>query len=236
MSGDVDIASVAAVLADPTRIRFLLALNNGNALTATDLASAVGVSRPAASFHLAKLVEHNMLVVKNRGRYRYFRLANEKISTVLEILASISPEEQVSALRQGVRAEQIRFGRICQEHIGGYVAVSLTSAFRGQGVLVDFADGYQLTEYGAGFLDAAGIDISSFTVRERFVERHPDWSEDSHHMAGPLAKLVARFLLKREWLREVRSSRAVRVTEHGRTALLDTFGVDLARPGSSKAS
>ncbi|MGH3500006.1 MAG: ArsR/SmtB family transcription factor [Nocardioidaceae bacterium] len=233
MSGDADIASVAAVLAEPTRIRILLALNNGNALTATELAGTVRVSRPAASFHLTKLVQHDLLTVQTRGRYRYFRLANEKISTVLEILASISPEEEVSSLRQGVRADQVRFGRICQNHIGGYIAVSLTAAFRQRGVLVDFADGYRLTEYGATFLTGLGIDLSSFARKDRFVERHPDWSESSHHMAGPLAKLVAHFMLGQDWLREARSSRAVRVTDSGRTALLESFNVDLNTPATS---
>jgi DNA-binding transcriptional ArsR family regulator len=51
MSGDVDIASIAAVLADPTRVRILFALGNNKALPATELARIVRVSPSAASFH-----------------------------------------------------------------------------------------------------------------------------------------------------------------------------------------
>lgn len=55
MSGEADIAKVAALIADPTRARILLALGDGRALPATVLASEAGVAASTASAHLGKL-------------------------------------------------------------------------------------------------------------------------------------------------------------------------------------
>ena len=49
MPGDADIASIAALLADPTRAAMLLALSDGRAFTAGELAKSAGVNTWAAS-------------------------------------------------------------------------------------------------------------------------------------------------------------------------------------------
>jgi hypothetical protein len=76
-------------------------------------------------------------------------------------------------------------------------------------------------------LRSIGLDTKPFTASDRFVSRHPDWSEKSHHMAGALASSLTRLMLDRAWITEVGSNRAVRVTSAGRTAILESFGVDL---------
>ena len=57
MPGDADIASIAALLADPTRAAMLLALSDGRAFTAGELAKSAGVAPSTASEHLGRLVE-----------------------------------------------------------------------------------------------------------------------------------------------------------------------------------
>jgi DNA-binding transcriptional ArsR family regulator len=224
MSGDVDIASIAAVLADPTRVRILFALGNNKALPATELARIVRVSPSAASFHLTKLIESGLLIANTRGKYRYFQVANERVAPALEALATIAPEESVVSLRQSRRAEQVRFGRLCQEHMGGFIGVRFTDTFLDQSMLIEVPDGYELTEHGSGSLRALGIPVTS--GGDRFVPRHPDWSEDSHHMAGVVATSLARFMLDQGWIQEIGSDRAVRITGSGREAILKTFGID----------
>jgi DNA-binding transcriptional ArsR family regulator len=66
-----DIARIAALLADPARSAMLLALMDGRALTATELARIGGVTKQTASSHLARLVDGEVLVVEAQGRHRF---------------------------------------------------------------------------------------------------------------------------------------------------------------------
>ncbi|HCL64606.1 MAG TPA: transcriptional regulator, partial [Rhizobium sp.] len=57
---------------DPARANILLALMDGRALTATELAGAAGIGLPTASSHLAKLEDGGLLAQRKQGRHRYF--------------------------------------------------------------------------------------------------------------------------------------------------------------------
>jgi hypothetical protein len=61
-----------------------------------------------------------------------------------------------------------------------------------------------------------------------FAPCHPDWSENAHHLAGPLAEALTRWLLDRGWISHRRSGRAVRLTPDGLSGLRDYFHLDLA--------
>src|SRR5258708_40092039 len=74
-SSQPSIAEVAALVGNPARANVLLALLDGRALTATELAYAAGVSPQTTSGHLAKLSAARLLVVAKQGRHSYFRLA-----------------------------------------------------------------------------------------------------------------------------------------------------------------
>ena len=65
---DSDIAQAAALIADPTRAAMLRALLSDRPLAAGELARLAGVSAATASFHLAKLLEGNMIEVARQGR------------------------------------------------------------------------------------------------------------------------------------------------------------------------
>ena len=64
-----------ALLADPTRAGMCLALIDGRAWTAGELATATGVARSTASEHLDQLVAGGLLAEERQGRHRYLRLA-----------------------------------------------------------------------------------------------------------------------------------------------------------------
>jgi DNA-binding transcriptional ArsR family regulator len=67
-------AAVTAMrmLADPTRLRLLWLLRDGEHDVGT-LAAAVGAARPAVSQHLAKLVLAGLVVARPAGRRRLYR-------------------------------------------------------------------------------------------------------------------------------------------------------------------
>src|SRR5262245_61088740 len=89
--GDLDIASVAALFADATRARVLMALSDRRALPASVLADEAGVTPQAASAQLARLQAAGLLAVERSGRHRYYRLASGQVATVLEALAQLAP-------------------------------------------------------------------------------------------------------------------------------------------------
>src|ERR1700722_11792024 len=93
-------SKIAALLADPAREALHVALADGLALPAGELAEIAGVTSQSASGHLRKLVEGGVVSVWPQGRFRYFRLADEQIASALETLASVAhsrPERGVTA-------------------------------------------------------------------------------------------------------------------------------------------
>ena len=126
--GDVDVASVAALFADRTRARVLIALSDGRALPASVLATEAGVTPQAASAQLARLQAAGLLAVEQSGRHRYYRLANGQVTAILEALAQLAPAQPVRSLRQSTRAAALRSARACYDHLAGKLGVQLTQA------------------------------------------------------------------------------------------------------------
>ncbi|MDF2797464.1 MAG: transcriptional regulator, ArsR family [Devosia sp.] len=102
MSEGPEIARVAALVADPARCAMLIALMDGRALTATELAGLGGITKQTASSHLAKLVDGEVLTVEAQGRHRYFRLAGPHVAGLLEALMVFS-SDAAAPLRVGPR-------------------------------------------------------------------------------------------------------------------------------------
>lgn len=70
----VSIASLFAVLADPTRVRLLSALAGGDELCVCDIANVVGLTLSATSHQLRKLRDAGVVEFRNDGRMAYYRL------------------------------------------------------------------------------------------------------------------------------------------------------------------
>jgi len=92
-----DVARVAALLGEPTRAAMCLALIDGRALPAGELAARARVSPQTASNHLDKLLRGRVLVVEQQGRWRYYRLRGEDVATAVEALAVIAPPRPATA-------------------------------------------------------------------------------------------------------------------------------------------
>ncbi|MEY6569818.1 ArsR/SmtB family transcription factor, partial [Streptomyces sp. PGLac3x] len=69
-------AALAALLADETRAVICLALLDGRAWTAGELARRAGVAASTATEHLNRLVAGGLLAQERQGRHRYVRLAD----------------------------------------------------------------------------------------------------------------------------------------------------------------
>jgi DNA-binding transcriptional ArsR family regulator len=225
--GDTNIAAIASLMADEARASILLALSDGRALSAGELARMARVAPSTASSHLAKLVEGGLLEVESWGKHRYFRVAGPEIVGAIEALALLAPAKPIRSWRQSRAAGRVRFARTCYDHLAGELGVRFTRALVDQGMLVEVEDGYGVTEEGISRLREFGVDLSGRKGRIQFAPRHVDWSERYYHFAGPLAKATTTHLFELGWIERVPASRAVRLTEAGRLGLRERFGLRL---------
>ena len=77
------VSEIAALVCNPARANILMALIDGRALTASELAYVAGVSPQTASEHLARLREANLLSMTKQGRHCYFRLGSPQVARMI---------------------------------------------------------------------------------------------------------------------------------------------------------
>ena len=81
--GAVEAASaLLKVVADPTRLRLLSALNTGE-LCVCDLAAVVGISESAVSHQLRLLRAHRLVSFRKEGRIAYYRLLDHHVTVLI---------------------------------------------------------------------------------------------------------------------------------------------------------
>lgn len=235
MNGEVDVSVPAALLGEPARARLMCALLDGRALPASTLASEAGVAASTASGHLSRLLEAGMVDVERHGRHRYYRITDPRVVAAVEALAQLAPPTPVRSMRQGTRAEQLRRGRLCYDHLAGRLGVWLMATLIAQEA-ISGGDGrhhsdapsdrlsapghdvdYQLTPVGTELLSVIGVDAAALAAGRRPLVRYClDWTEQRHHLAGALGCAIADRCLALEWVRRTPVPRGLRLTEQGR--------------------
>jgi len=233
MPGDADIAAAAALLADPTRATMLLALSDGRAFTAGELAKRARVAPSTASEHLGRLVDSAMLAVEKQGRHRYYRLANVALVDALESLACLAPQKKIHTLSESESAKAVHRARMCYNHLAGTLGVMLTEALVEKHILRVAESGYVVQHDGIAWLEHFGVASGSLKTRgSLFAPKHIDWSERKHHVAGSLGAALAYRLFELRWIERQTASRAVCLTEHGLDGLEQLFGLRLQLMGN----
>lgn len=226
MPGDVDIASVAALLADPTRAAVLLALSDGRAFTASELAKRARVAPSTMSEHLGRLLDSSLLVVEKQGRNRFYRLADPTIVEIIENLARLAPRMQIRTLSESERAKAIYRARMCYNHLAGTLGVLLTEALVEKQILRPLDMGYLVDSEGAAWLEAFGIACQPLKKHGQLViPWHIDWSERKHHAAGAFGAAFANRLLDLKWIERQPANRAIHLTTEGQAGLEQAFGI-----------
>ena len=227
------LARFAALLADDTRATFCLALLDGRAWTAGELAGHAGVAPATATGHLHKLVAAGLLTEQRQGRHRYVRLADPRVAQLIEDLAAHLPQapDPPRTLRAATASAALARGRTCYDHLAGRLGVAVTDALDRLGLLTRTA-GFALTPAGVSWLAdvmPGGTGPSIVRASRRPLARGClDWTERREHLAGAAGAAVCAHLLARGWLVRVGTGRAVRVTPAGTTALTDLLGPDPA--------
>jgi DNA-binding transcriptional ArsR family regulator len=229
---DADLARVAAVIGDPHRASFLLALIGGDELSAGELADRSGASSSLASGHLAKLLAGGLVRAERRGRRRYYRLAGPDVARAIEGLLAIAPARPAATLRESTRGEAIRRARTCYDHLAGQLGVALTDGLGREGILSAADDGWSLTPFGRSRLASFGLDIDELERRDRTLIRPClDWSERRPHLAGGLGASLAGRILELGWVARLPQTRALLVTPDGARQIRREFAVELPAAG-----
>ncbi|MFD1559738.1 ArsR/SmtB family transcription factor [Paraburkholderia silviterrae] len=227
MSNSPNLSSTAFLIADAARAAMLMALADGRARPAGELAFAAGVTAQTASSHLAKLLDGGLLAVEKEGRHRYYRLADPRVAEVLEGLAAISTGRSVRRKPLGGEAQKLRFARCCYDHLAGQIGVAVTQCLMERGYLAPGNERrLDVTSAGAAWFGSLGLDVATLKPGRHGIARQClDWTERQHHLAGPLGVRFMTLLCARGWLRRTQSSRAVQVTPDGWAALKSELGL-----------
>ncbi|WP_426363088.1 ArsR/SmtB family transcription factor [Streptomyces sp. E-08] len=221
-----DLAALAALFADESRAAFLLALLDGRAWTAGELARHAGVAPSTASEHLGKLVAGGVLAEERQGRHRYVRLADTGIAHLVEDLAARSEPEVPPAprsLRAASAGQAMARGRTCYDHLAGRLGIAITDAMTDRGLLRQDT-GFALTDRGLAWFDEQGITFVR-KGRRPVARGCLDWTERRPHLAGLAGAALCRHALDAGWCVRIGSERAVKVTPEGENALRTGLGI-----------
>ncbi|SIP97028.1 transcriptional regulator, ArsR family [Rhizobium sp. RU35A] len=221
-----DIARIATLIGDPARANMLMALMGGQALTATELAGAAGVTLATASAHLSKLEDGGLLSQRRQGRHRYFALADSAVAGLLENLAGLAATRGHLRHRPGPRDPALRRARICYDHLAGDFGVRMLDSLIGRGAIMADGEALQLTESGHRFFCEIGVDVDALkTPRRPLCRACLDWSERRSHLGGALGKAIFQHILAEGLAKREPESRAIRFTREGERRFLALFPV-----------
>jgi len=227
MSDGPDIVRVAAAIGDHARAEVLAALMADRALTASELANLVGVSKATMSVHLRKLTDVGLTSVQRQGRHRYFRLAAPDVGQLLESLMGVAFRAGALRLNSGPREPQLRKARMCYDHLAGEVGVRVYEALMRRRVFERHGELLRLTPPGRAWFEGFGVDVEALQRQRRTLCRPClDWSERRTHLAGGLGKSLFDRIEGLGWARRARKSRIVTFTAAGERHLLEAIGAE----------
>jgi DNA-binding transcriptional ArsR family regulator len=215
---DPNVARIATLIGDPSRAAILLALLDGRALPAGELARHASISPQTASAHLDKLFRAHLLSVEIQGRHHYYRLRSPQVAQLLESLSTVVPPAPAPA--HSASTKSLRFARICYDHLAGKLGVAVTRALCDHCYIHDGEVGYMVTNSGKAWFASLGVDVEELRASRRpLTRRCLDWSERRPHLAGGLGAALANRLVKLNWITRARTGRIVHLTEKGERAL-----------------
>jgi DNA-binding transcriptional ArsR family regulator len=205
---------ITEALGDPAREAIVSALAAGKAMPAGELACAAGISPQSASAHLQKLVDARILSVWSQGRFRYYRIADEDVASLIESLVDLAAKAEHLDRKRARLPEPLRQSRSCYGHLAGQLGVSLSNALiRRYLVAVSGRTGH-VTEPGFAWCRSEAIDFKP--VREPHLRLCNDWTERVPHLAGPFPNAILARLVETRCVAPLQVPRALRLTQKGR--------------------
>jgi len=220
--------SMAGLICEPTRAKLLWNLLDGRAYTASELASTGDISASAASNHLSKLLEADIVKVEIQGRHRYYSFSNPEVAYVVETLANLVSNKRNMKPNYEKPANGVKYCRTCYDHLAGYVGVTIAEAMEQNGYLKKSENLYLVNKKGWEWFAQFDILQKDFTNARRPLTRQClDWSERRPHLAGLLGAKLLEKMVERKWFKKVQFSRELIVAAKGRQEIYELLGVAL---------
>ncbi|MGK5642927.1 ArsR/SmtB family transcription factor [Streptomyces sp. URMC 126] len=230
--GDADepaarLAALAAALADETRAAICMALLEGRAWTAGELARMADVAPSTVSGHLTKLVAAGVCVIERQGRRSHVRIADAATARLVDGLAAhaLPGRDAPHAVPVVSAPDPLARARTCYDHFAGRFGLAVTDAFEERGLLR--TDGvFELTEEGRAWFARADIDLTR-PGRRPVASSCLDWTERRRHFGGVAAARLCARALREGWVaRPAEGGRALLVTRAGERVFKDLLGLD----------
>lgn len=220
-----NVAIIASLVSEPSRAAILTVLLDGRFHTAGELAYAAGIKPQTASFHLAKMVDANVVHVDKQGRHRYYGIRDQEVAHTMETLLTIAPPLKVKSFKQSTEDKALRYARTCYDHIAGNVGVQLADSLKNSGIL---SEEFIVTEKGIQFFQSFQVDLHQIKKKRRsFCHKCLDWSERRHHIGGALGNALLERFLELNWVERIPKTRAIKITPKGRQGFKETFLMDV---------
>lgn len=224
---DPMVDDIAALIADSSRSIMLINLLGGQR-TAGELAKAAHIKPQTATFHLSKMVNARIIEKTKYGRYCYFKLANEDVAKLLELLMKLSKSPKIKSLNQYIHSEALRNARLCYDHIAGALGIKIAEALLRLNYVRLENDMFYITELGIYKLIELEIINSDLKKTENLWGiKCYDWSEKNYHIAGKLGKVITSGLIELGWINKPSENRTVKVTEDGKKRLQEYFSIEI---------
>ena len=223
------VARIGGLVGEPARAGMLLALMDGRALTATELATVAHITSATASRHLALLVEAGLLRVRQQGRHRYHQLASAEVARMLEGIMQLAVAQPCARLPlTGPRDATLRFARTCYDHLAGRLAVALADRLVELDAVRIEDDTAVVTEHASAALRGLGLHIAAVQPQGQRPPCRPclDWGERRVHLAGRLGTLLCSHCMERGWLLRKPGIRSLELTPAGAAAFRNWLGVE----------
>lgn len=237
MEPDPDLATIGRLIGDPNRARMLQVLLGGTPQSGSALAAAAGISRSLASAHLKKLTAGGLVRAEHRGRQQLYSIATGRVAEALEIMQVLAPGTPVRSLRDATRKRNLRWARMCYDHLAGVVGVAVTEALTGLDAIGEQDGAWVTGPRAAEVFGGLGIDVADVPRRTRPLLRPcMDWTERRNHLAGGLGAALGAQFTRRGWIRRQDGSRIVVVTPAGYAGLDAWLGIDLDRLRADSAA
>lgn len=228
MKAQSNAALIASLVSKTSRAAILTILLDGRFHAAGELAYRVRIKPQTASFHLAKLVEADVVAVEKQGRHRYYGIRNQEVAQVMESLLSIAPPLEIRSLRQSSEAQALRYARTCYDHLAGQVGVQITQSLLDRGVLLEDGKGFVVTAEGEAFLASLQIDVDQLkATRRSYSHKCLDWSERRHHLAGAVGHALLEKWVALDWVQRLPETRALRITAAGEAGFKEILALEL---------
>ncbi|MER5883376.1 winged helix-turn-helix domain-containing protein [Streptomyces sp. NPDC001941] len=221
------LAGLAAALADETRAAICMALLEGRAWTAGELARVTDVAPSTVSGHLNKLLAAGVCVTERQGRHSYVRIADAATARLVDELASHAiPDRDAPHTVPVVSApDPLARARTCYDHFAGRFGMAVTDAMERGGLLRTEAL-FELTEEGRDWFARLGVDLGG-RGRRPLASSCLDWTERRRHFGGAAAARLCAHAFALEWVvRPPGGGRGVVVTDAGERAFGTLLGLE----------